>query len=489
MRPSLPPLPITISLGRPSRAELLVLGGALLLLAAAASLLVSWRQATAPPQATTARLFVSTTPPGARVLIDGQQVGTTPSTLDVAPGPHDLTLSAPHAIDDTEHVDLGPAGATLDVVLWRDRPVIRYLRPALPGALLADALFLDDGQLALSLLLPGGERQAWTLAPEDHFALHRLGELAPRAPLAVRPDGQDVAYLARDELTDGSGGLFLDRDRATSVWLVPASPSAAASQRLWVVPTQEEALVDLVWAPDGRHLLLVARQGADSSATRTSVRSLDIDTGVATDLASLPSEIVPGSYVWSPDGHSVAFIVHTAQLAAVCLLSDAGAFRYLGDLGHDGLAGPPVAPVAWAPEGLDRLVYGALLRQAPGTGTSALGQQPVGLYLVEPPDVLGRQLGGDAGLAPLWRPDGRLLVVGITGGTAGATPAFHLRSLETHGAVQDLATLDLPAPGTTSYGVRWDLPHARALVVTNRSSGDGAAHDFWLLDFRSDATA
>jgi len=487
MRLSLPPLPITISLGRPSRAELLVLGGALLLLAAAASLLVSWRQATAPPQATTARLSVSTTPSGARVLIDGQQVGTTPGTLDVALGPHDLTLSAPHAIDDTEHVDLGPAGASLDVVLWRDRPVIRYLRPALPGALLADALFWDDGQLALSLLLPGGERQAWTLAPEEHFALHRLGELAPRAPLAVRPDGQDVAYLARDDPSDVSAGPPLDRDRATSVWLASTTPSAAP-RRLWAVPTGDEALVDLSWAPDRRHLLLVARQRADSSATRTSVRSLDIDTGVATDLASLPSEIAPGSYVWSPDGHSVAFIVHTAQLAAVCLLSDGGAFRYLGDLGHDGLAGPPVAPVAWAPEGLDRLVYGALLRQAPGTGASALGQQPVGLYLVEPPDLLGHQLGGDAGLAPLWRPDGRLLVVGITGGTAGATPAFHLRNLETHGAVQDLATLDLPAPGTTSYGVRWDLPHARALVVTNRSSGDGAAHDFWLLDFRSDAT-
>jgi hypothetical protein len=41
----------------------------------------------------------------------------------------------------------------------------------------------------------------------------------------------------------------------------------------------------------------------------------------------------------------------------------------------------------------------------------------------------------------------------------------------------------VPAPGPTAYGVRWDLPHSRALVVTNRSAGGGPAHDYWLVDF------
>ena len=56
-------------------------------------------------------------------------------------------------------------------------------------------------------------------------------------------------------------------------------------------------------------------------------------------------QVAAGTYVWSPDGRTVAFVVHTASLAAVCTLSVAGDFRYLGDLGHDGLLGPPVAPV------------------------------------------------------------------------------------------------------------------------------------------------
>ena len=44
-------------------------------------------------------------------------------------------------------------------------------------------------------------------------------------------------------------------------------------------------------------------------------------------------------------------------------------------------------------------------------------------------------------------------------------------------------SLGIPAPGPTAYGVRWDLGHRRALVVTNRASGDGPTHDYWLLDF------
>ena len=37
--------------------------------------------------------------------------------------------------------------------------------------------------------------------------------------------------------------------------------------------------------------------------------------------------------------------------------------------------------------------------------------------------------------------------------------------------------------GPTAYGVRWDLAHQRALVITNRGSGGGPAHDYWLVDF------
>jgi hypothetical protein len=175
----------------------------------------------------------------------------------------------------------------------------------------------------------------------------------------------------------------------------------------------------------------------------------------------------------------VGFVVHTASLAAVCTLSVAGDFRYLGDLGHDGTAGPPVAPVAWAPDG--RVLYGALARQTPTSGPgSPFSQQPAGLFLVDPAQAPGRPFGSTAALAPLWRPDGQFFAVGLPG---GQDSGLRLRALGAQGQARDVATLDVPTPGPTAYGVRWDLAHARALVATNRGQGDGPAHDFWLVDF------
>jgi hypothetical protein len=278
------------------------------------------------------------------------------------------------------------------------------------------------------------------------------------------------------------------------VWLAPVQDGGDGQQAWALAVGAAEDLVDLAWAPDGRHLLLVGRQQPNLGAERTSLRWLDVATGEASMLALLPSEVVPGSYAWSPDGHAVAFVVHTAQLAAVCLLSDAGAFRYLGDLGHDGLAGPPVAPVAWAPGG--RLLYGALLRQAPANTTAIglFGRPAVGLYLTEPFSGLGQPIGGEAGLVPLWRPDGARFAVGLPAGQASGSPlgslgpggvpgGLRVRALEDDGQVRDVAGLDLPTPGATAYGVRWDLAHRRALVITNRGSGDGPAHEYWLVDF------
>jgi hypothetical protein len=196
------------------------------------------------------------------------------------------------------------------------------------------------------------------------------------------------------------------------VWVAPAT-AGDPSRRVWAVPQPTEELVDLDWAPDGQHLLLVGRQLVTGGSARTVIRWLDPASGLAQDLALLPSEVVPRSSVWSPDGQSVGLVVHTASLAAVCTLSVAGDFRYLGDLNHDGLAGPPVAPVTWAPDG--RLLYGGLQRQAPSSASSSpfSGQEPVGLYLADPPEAPGHPVGGSSGaLAPLWRPDGRVLAVG-----------------------------------------------------------------------------
>jgi hypothetical protein len=473
-------LPFTITPGRPSRGELLVLVGGLLLLASAVGGLVWWRRAMAPPppvlaSAPTALLIVTSMPDGAHLVVDGTDQGTTPATLHLAPGPHDLTLQAAGAVAEQRHVDLDATGAALDVGLWHDHPTVQALQPALPGAAIADATFLADGRVGLVVSLPGDERQAWTLDPSHYSSVDRLGMVAPAAPLAIRPDGQVLAFLQPARQTDASS---LNADRLAELWL--AGLGDDQGHAAWSVDQPDEQLVDLAWAPDSQHLLLVGRQHPSLGMERTSLRWLDTATGAAQLLALLPSEVVPGSYVWRPDGHGLAFLVHTASLSAVCTLSDAGEFHYLGDLGHDGTAGPPVAPVAWGPDG--QLVYAALKPPPPSASSNRLGlgsSPPVGLFIGDATGGPGQPFGSVEGLSPTWWPDGRPLLAGLP---SDRGTGLRLRELDTQGQAQELVSIDVATPAATGYGLRWDLAHQRALLVTNHSGFDGG-HDYALLDF------
>jgi PEGA domain len=484
-------LPVTFVFGRPSRAELLTISGCAVLVAST----VAWARTTAqqspstpdvpPPQ--TAPIQITSEPSGASVLVDGQLLATTPASLAIDLGRHAIVVRAPDAIDESRTVDVDASGSSLDLSLWRAHPSVTYLKPPLPGAMLADAVFLEDGRLALQVVLPAGERQAWTLDPDARLASGRLGAASAQSPIAVRPDGQAVATLQPRTLnpdTDRSPLAFADHIPTAEVWLYPTAPETLP-RRVWVAADPAEELVDLAWAPDNRHLIVVGHQPVAGGAARTSIRWLDTDTGEAQDLALLPSEVAPGTYVWSPDGQSVAFVVHTASLAAVCTLSVAGGFRYLGDLGHDGLAGPPVAPVAWAPDG--RVLFGALVGQTPASSSNSsfpFSQNPAGLFLTDPPDAPGRSFSVTAALSPLVRADGRIFAVGLPGGQESG---LRLRALTPQGEAIDVGTLDVPAPGPTAYGVRWDVDHRRALVITNRASGDGPSHDYWLLGWSTAA--
>jgi hypothetical protein len=479
----MPALPFTIALGRPSRGELLSLAGAVILIGSA----VSWISTTAhvPPAVSEeplagVSLHINSSPSGATLTVDGQVRGKTPAHVSLAPGRHDITLSGADAIDETRSVEVEPNESSLRVNLWRARPSITYLKPPLPGAMLGDVVFLDDGRLALQVVLPDGERQAWTLDPDAHLASQRLGEAASRAPLAVRPDGRALAALQPRRQTDAVGSTaLLDQVAAGEVWLVPLD-TGVTPRHVWTAPTATAELVDLTWAPDARHLIVVGRQPVNGGAARTVIRWLDATTGEVLDLALLPSQVAPGTYMWSPDGQTVGFVARTASLAAVCTLSVAGEFRYLGDLGRDGLLGPPVAPVAWSADG--HLLYGALVGQAPQAASygSPFSQNPAGLYLADPAYAPGRAFSSSPSLAPLWRQDGRILALGLPTGQEGG---LRLRDLDAHGNGRDVAMIDVPTPGPTAYGVRWDLAHGRAVVVTNRASNDGPTHDYWLVDF------
>jgi hypothetical protein len=171
-------------------------------------------------------------------------------------------------------------------------PSVTYLKPPLPGAALSDAGFLDDGRLALQVVLPDGERQSWTLEPAAHFASQRLGDVASHAPLAVRPDAQAVAVLQprSDVAATNNSPAFSDRVSAGEIWLVPTGDSSAP-RRVWTTPELTEDLVDLDWAPDGQHLIVVGRQPVSGGAARTATHWLDVTTGEGQVLALLPSEI------------------------------------------------------------------------------------------------------------------------------------------------------------------------------------------------------
>jgi hypothetical protein len=473
----MPALPFTITLGRPSRRELLAIVGATALGGSAASWITTTGLRAAPaaePPATAALLVVTSSRNGAHVVVDGSDRGTTPGSFSLPPGGHEVRLEAPDTVPAQRHVDLPDTGATLDVRLWRAQPSVAVLKPALPGAAIADASFLADGRLGLIVSLPGDESQAWTLDPTNHFAVDRLGTVAPPAALAIRPDGRGLGFLQFTREADGGG---INADRLAELWL--AGLDDDQGHAVWTVEQPAEQLVDLTWAPNSQHVLVVGRQHPSLGMDRSSLRWLDTSTGTAQLLALLPSEIVPGSYAWRPDGHALAFLVHTASLSAVCTLSDAGDFQYLGDLRHDGTAGPPVAPAAWGPDG--QLVYAAL-KPAPSAAPNPLGlgsTTPIGLFLADASGASGRPFGTAEGLSPTWWPDGRLLLAGLP--TDHGT-GLRLRELDAQGQAQDLVSIDVATPSADGYGLRWDLARQRALVVTNRSSFDGG-HDYALLDF------
>src|SRR6266852_6238696 len=80
--------------------------------------------------------------------------------------------------------------------------------------------------------------------------------------------------------------------------------------------------------------------------------------GEARDLAELPAQPVAGSWIWAPNGHAVAFLVHSQTTALVTLDLTSDELRYLDDLRGDALpSSGAVAPATWQPSGW--LLYAA----------------------------------------------------------------------------------------------------------------------------------
>lgn len=482
------PLPFTLVFTPPTRATLRralrrpgcwVLVVTLGLIVAGVAILV---RAHRPPREipSTVPLTVTSAPQGATILIDGRARGRTSTSLLLAPGQHRVTLRLPRYADADYMVRATPGQpSVLRGLLWLQTPQVRRLRPPVPGAAIAAAQFLADGRLALTLALPpGDERQLWLL--DQAGGARRIGPPEAQAALAVAPDGRRVAYLARPTPAPPAAPASVDA-RVSEVWIT--TRDGERGERRYALPagTADERLVDLSWAPDGTHLLLASRLRPQGGGARTRLLWLDPASGVARELARFPSEIVPGSYLWRPDGAQVAFLTHNDSRVALCLLGTSGdLFRYLTDVpsaGGTALTPVPFPPLAWAPAG-NQIAYTAL--PVDGAGAAAGGWfGPVRGPALYTDDLSGwpsRRVGDAGGQGPGWREDGRFVVL--------ARPKRNgplvLRLIEPDGTVHDGSALPLPA--ATVAGVRWDLARGVALVALGGAGGiDGGALDLWLV--------
>jgi dipeptidyl aminopeptidase/acylaminoacyl peptidase len=482
---------------------------------------------------------IASLPSRATIAVDGQQRGTTPRSISLVAGPHQLDLASSDAVEDERQVDLGDNGGSVALALWRLKPDVVKLRPAYPGATIADAAFLADGRVAVVMGLPNqpgisdvvGQRElreAWLLDPRTG-SLQRFGtdSYSTRARIvAVSPDGKRLAYLqqAPPPPVDQGGRDAAGRrgvhvpGRLDEVWVAEADAALPLSRMFTLPPVeagatylsaQAESLADVAWAADGHRLLIATHQGDSTVGNAVASRLLVLDTtqGAPRELLSVPAEIVPGSHSWGPDGRWVAFLARAltpsggTTSVTLCAVDTQGGdvvagFRYLGDIArvsgsNGGTVG--VAPVAWEPAPGSQLLYAAPAPAGPGLpGPLAFlsgSQSTTGtaLYLADlaAPALAPRQrsrLGTTTDVvAPAWLPEklgpDHTPLIGISVAGDGSRPP-QLRSIEpASGKVHDLAVRLGPdmAQGATSVSARWDTGRGQALIFARRSSGTGLA--------------
>ncbi len=465
------PLPFTVVCEPPFLARtwrIWVLVGGLAVAASAFLFFFFGLPAGPGPEVGGATLRVESDPPRATVELDGRARGHTPLTVAVAPGEHRVGLRLDGYAEATYSVRLETGqSATLAGELWLRSPEVRRLRPAFPGAAIAGATFLDDGRIALAVALPpGDERQLWLL--DGQGSARRVGPPQTWGSIAISPDGARVAYLAPGEGA-GPGGPLRE------LWL--AGSGGERGSRRFALPTGDERLVDLSWAPDSQHLLVVSREQR-AGGQRTRLRLLEGATGEARELANLPSAVVSGSDVWSPDAGRVGLLTRVGQLTALCLLGIEGDFHYLVDLSRDDATPLPFPPLAWSPDG-GHLLYAAPAQDRPAATGWLFGSPPASaLFTAEAARPLPRPVPDARGQAPVWRADGSVLVL-----ASGAGGTLTVRQIEP--GREPRAVAQLPIRAGSAFAARWDTAHAQALVAVPDAASLGSSQpEYWLVRFR-----
>ena len=273
---------------------------------------------------------------------------------------------------------------------WLAVPATQRLHPPFPGAVVDDARFLDGGEaLALTVRFPPDPgREAWRFRLPPPAAPGRglpgtASGPPSRSPPSASPPGDRVAYLATGPAASGASAAPGPPGRAA-----PAGGRAVGRppDEVWVSGRARRARRAALLPPPGRPrppagLLLVARTGGTSSSSasapspaapggpacsgstparrRSTVRWLPAERpprpsaagggeGAARELATLPADVVPGSYTWSPGGDRVALLTRAGEVTAVGVVDTAPtaglAFTYVADLDRGAAAGWAPAP-------------------------------------------------------------------------------------------------------------------------------------------------
>ncbi len=484
-------LPFTIVFEPPSRKELRALlrmrgywvaGLIVALTIGAAYVLSGVARADAGVDGQLAPLSVTSEPGGASVLVDGRQRGVTPVELAITSGTHAVVLKGPGVLDRQYSIDLGPAGAAINSVLWRRQPVVTHLRPALPGAALTDVRFLEDDRVGLSIALPPGQQvQAWRLDPSTG-ALEAASDRVDGSRLVFSPDGNRLAYLGSEAgpAFSASGAYPTGAADLSVVWMMGLSGAVDSSPlRGWRPPLEPgEQLVDLAWSPLADRLLVISGQSVGGGARASRLWLLDPASLTAQALLNIPSDVVTGTLSWSPDSQHAAFVAHSAQVNALCLLGVDGTFRYLADLDLSDAPLPYDPGLTWSADG-QRMLFVAPHQHMPGVPFDWLQpdtqhavyqatlDQPMPVSLTDTP---AEQV--------TWRDDGQVLALV----RAGVDSPLTLRLLDgSAGSGQQL--LDLPLKAGALFAATWDLAHANLVIASRNAS---SRPDFWLVRLGED---
>jgi Tol biopolymer transport system component len=249
----------------------------------------------------------------------------------------------------------------------------------------------------------------------------------------------------------------------------------------WRAPLEDaEQLVDVSWSPHAEHLLAVAGEPLPGGGARSRVWLVAANADSAASILTIPSQVVPGTTSWSPDGQHVVFVAHAGAVNALCLLGTDGTFRYVADL--DPSSGPPLRyPLATWSADSQRLVFVAPHQHLPGVAFDWLTPDTRhALYVatLDQPTPIG--LADTQVDQATWREDGQLL--GLWRATADGPLRVRLMN-SAGGDGHDL--LEVPFQAGSAYAATWDLARAN-LVVASRNSVGGV--DYWLARLAADAS-